>query len=139
MGAGEVLLAGDRLESTAKEVFNLTNGVGASLVIIAASNPDALALATKITSKNAQISLFAGMPKNTTLSLDSNWIHYNQVSMIGNFSATPNSMRQAIRFVSEDRIDLSDLVSHCYSLSNIEKALAATESYHGLRNVINEF
>ena len=35
MGAGEVLLASDRLESTAKEVFSLTKGVGASLVIIA--------------------------------------------------------------------------------------------------------
>jgi Zn-dependent alcohol dehydrogenase len=36
-------------------------------------------------------------------------------------------------------MDLSDLVSHSYSLSNIEEALEATESYHGLRNVINEF
>jgi L-iditol 2-dehydrogenase len=139
MGAHEVLLADDRLESTAKEVFNLTNGVGANLVIIAASNPEALGLATKIASKNAQISLFAGMPKNTRLSLDSNWLHYNQVSIIGNFSATPDSMRQAIRFVSKGRMDLSDLVSHSYSLSNIEEALEATESYHGLRNVINEF
>ena len=139
MGAHEVLLADDRLESTAKEVFNLTNGVGANLVIIAASNPEALGLATKIASKNAQISLFAGMPKNTRLSLDSNWLHYNQVSIIGNFSATSDSMRQAIRFVSKGRIDLSDLVSHSYSLSNIEEALEATESYHGLRNVINEF
>jgi L-iditol 2-dehydrogenase len=139
MGAHEVLLSDDRLESTAKDVFNLTNGVGANLVIIAASNPEALALATKITGKNAQISLFAGMPKNTRLSLDSNWLHYNQVSIIGNFSALPDSLRQAIRFVSEHRIVLSDLVSHCYSLSNIEKALAATESYDGLRNVINEF
>lgn len=139
MGAHEVLLADDRLESTAKEVFNLTNGVGANLVIIAASNPEALGLATKIASKNAQISLFAGMPKNTRLSLDSNWLHYNQVSIIGNFSAIPDSLRQAIRFVAEHRLILSDLVSHCYSLSNIEKALAATESYDGLRNVINEF
>ena len=139
MGAHEVLLADDRLESTAKEVFNLTNGVGANLVIIAASNPEALGLATKVASKNAQISLFAGMPKNTRLSLDSNWLHYNQVSIIGNFSAIPDSLRQAIRFVAEHRIILSDLVSHCYSLSNIEKALAATESYDGLRNVINEF
>jgi L-iditol 2-dehydrogenase len=139
MGAHEVLLAHDRLESTAKEVFDLTNGIGPNLVIIAASNPDALGLATRIASKNAQISLFAGMPKNTRVSLDSNWLHYNQVSLIGSFSAIPDSLRQAISFVAEHQITLSDLVSHCYSLSNIEKALAATESCDGLRNVINEF
>jgi L-iditol 2-dehydrogenase len=139
MGAHEVLLAHDRLESTAKEVFDLTNGIGPNLVIIAASNPDALGLATRIASKNAQISLFAGMPKNTRVSLDSNWLHYNQVSLIGSFSAIPDSLRQAISFVAEHQITLSDLVSHCYSLSNIEKALAATESCDCLRNVINEF
>jgi Zn-dependent alcohol dehydrogenase len=40
--------------------------------------------------------------------------------------------------VSENRIDLSAVISHRYSLSNIEEALAATENYRGLRTVINK-
>jgi L-iditol 2-dehydrogenase len=139
MGAGAVLFANDNFESTIKEVFDLTRGIGANLVIIAASNPSALALATKISSKNAQISLFAGMPRGTPFTLDANWLHYNQLSIIGNFSATPNSIRQAINLVSGNQINLSEVISHCYSLFDIEKAFAATENYHGLRNVINKF
>jgi L-iditol 2-dehydrogenase len=71
--------------------------------------------------------------------LDANWLHYNQVSLIGNFSATPDSIKHAISLVSENRIDLSAVISHRYSLSNIEEALAATENYKGLRIVINKF
>lgn len=139
LGAEDVILANDNPESTAKDILDLTKGVGANLVIVAASDPSALALATKITSKNAQISLFAGMPKGTTFTLDANKLHYNQLSIIGNFSATPNSIYQSIRLVSENQIDLSEIISHRYSLSDIEKALVATESYHGLRHVINKF
>jgi L-iditol 2-dehydrogenase len=139
LGAEAVIFANDDLESTANDILDLTKGLGANLVIVAASDPGALALATKITSKNAQISLFAGMPKGTTFTLDANKLHYNQLSIIGNFSATPNSIYQAIRLVSENQIDLSEIISHCYSLSDIEKALLATESYHGLRHVINKF
>jgi L-iditol 2-dehydrogenase len=139
LGAEAVIFANDDLESTANDILDLTKGLGANLVIVAVSDPTALALATKITSKNAQISLFAGMPKGTTFTLDANKLHYNQLSIIGNFSATPNSIYQAIRLVSENQIDLSEIISHCYPLSDIEKALVATESYHGLRHVINKF
>jgi L-iditol 2-dehydrogenase len=140
MGADAVLFANDNnLESTANDITSLTEHEGANVVIVAASNPSALTLATRIASKNSDISLFAGMPKGTSISLDANWLHYNQISLIGNFSATPDSIKHAISLVSENRIDLSAVISDRYSLSNIEEALAATENYRGLRTVINKF
>src|ERR671918_208400 len=139
MGADAVLQVNDNPELTASVVSDLTNGIGANTIIVAASNPSALTLATKIASKNSQISLFAGMPKDASFALDANLLHYNQISLIGNFSATPDSMRQAIKLVSDNRIALSEVISHYYSLSDIEDALAATESFRGLRIVINKF
>lgn len=140
MGADAILFANDNnLESTANDITSLTEHEGANVVIVATSNPSALTLATRIASKNADISLFAGMPKGTSFYLDANWLHYNQISLIGNFSATPDSIKHAISLVSENRIDLSAVISHRYSLSNIEEALAATENYRGLRTVINKF
>ena len=139
MGADAVLPVNDNPELTTRVVSDLTNGIGANTIIVAASNPSALTLATKIASKNAQISLFAGMPKDASFALDANLLHYNQISVIGNFSATPDSMRQAIKLVSDNRINLTEVISHYYSLSDIEDALAATESFRGLRIVINRF
>ena len=139
MGADAVVEANMNPDSTAREVSDLTNGIGADIVIVVASDPSALTLATKVASKNAKISLFAGMPKGTSLSLDANLLHYNQISLIGNFSATPDSMREAINLISQNRLDLSEMISHYYPLHNIEEALAATESFRGLRIVINRF
>jgi L-iditol 2-dehydrogenase len=139
MGADAVVDANMNPGLTAKVVSDLTNGIGADIVIVVASDPSALTLATKVASKNAKISLFAGMPKGTSLSLDANLLHYNQISLIGNFSATPDSMREAINLISQNRLDLSEMISHYYPLHNIEEALAATESFRGLRIVINRF
>ena len=139
MGASAVVEASADTTSTARVVSDLTSGLGADIVIVAASDPSALLLATKIASKNAQISLFAGMPKDTQLLIDANLLHYKQISLIGSFSATPDSIRQAIRLVSDNQLDLSELISHRYSLHSIEDAFGATESFHGLRIVINRF
>ncbi len=139
MGASSVVEAGNDTASTARVIFDLTNGLGADIVIVATSDPNALSLATKIASKNAQISLFAGMPKHTQLHLDVNSLHYKQISLVGSFSATPDSIRQAIKFVSNNQLNLSELISHSYPLCSIEDAFVATESFRGLRIVINRF
>ena len=112
---------------------------GAELVVIATSNPVAFELATKVSSRNSKINLFAGMPSGQTFSLDANWLHYNQISVTGTFSSTPKLLEEATRIVADKTIDLSTIVTHRYSLSEIEKAIDVTEKYRGLRAVINKF
>ena len=112
---------------------------GAELVVIATSNPVAFELATKVSSRNSKINLFAGMPSGQTFLLDANWLHYNQISVTGTFSSTPKLLEEATRIVADKTIDLSTIVTHRYSLSEIEKAIDVTEKYRGLRAVINKF
>ncbi|HEU0145079.1 MAG TPA: alcohol dehydrogenase catalytic domain-containing protein, partial [Nitrososphaera sp.] len=112
---------------------------GAEVVVIATSNPIAFELATKVSARNSKINVFAGMPSGQTFLLDSNWLHYNQISITGTFSSTPKMLNEATRIASEKTIDLSAIVTHKYSLPEIEEAIEATEKYHGLRAVINKF
>ena len=112
---------------------------GASAVVIATSNPAAFELATKVAGKNSTINLFAGMPSGQTFLLDANWLHYNQISITGTFSSTPAMLAEAARIAAEKTIDLSTIVTHRYSLEEIEKAMDVTEKYYGLRAVINKF
>jgi L-iditol 2-dehydrogenase len=112
---------------------------GAGVIVIATSNPVAFELATKVSARNSKINVFAGMPSGQTFLLDANWIHYNQISITGTFSSTPKMLREATRIASEKTIDLSSIVTHKYSLSEIEEAIEVTEKYHGLRAVINKF
>jgi L-iditol 2-dehydrogenase len=112
---------------------------GAGAVVIATSNPVAFELAAKVSGKNSMINIFAGMPSGQTFLLDVNWLHYNQISITGTFSSTPKMLEEATRIAADKAIDLSAIVTHKYSLSEIEKAIDVTEKYYGLRAVINKF
>ena len=112
---------------------------GAGVIVIATSNPIAFELATKVSARNSKINVFAGMPSGQTFLLDSNWLHYNQISITGTFSSTPKMLNEAARIASEKTIDLYAIVTHKYSLPEIEEAIEVTEKYHGLRAVINKF
>src|SRR5919107_715334 len=148
MGADEVIFAADDHQNssskeTSDDVLELTGGIGANVVIVATSNPAALDLAIKIAAKNSRINIFAGMPKdnnnNNTIRIDPNWLHYNQISITGSFSSTPSMLYEAARLASTKEIDLTKIVTHRYSLSNIEEEILTTEKYYGLRAVINRF
>src|ERR671915_2543847 len=98
-------------------------GGGADVVVIATSNPIAFELATKVSGRNCKIILFAGMPSGQTLLLDANWLHYNQISVTGTFSSTPKILKEATKIAADKTIDLSTIVTHRYSLLEIEKAI----------------
>jgi L-iditol 2-dehydrogenase len=144
-------------EGPLKNSMDFTNKVGFNLIVVATSNPVALDLALRISSKNATINIFAGMqkvqnthnknrneqkksrPNSTTPGIDPNFLHYNQISITGSFSSTPSMLRQAVGLASRKEIDLSTVISHKFSLQNIHEAIRVTEDYEGLRAIINKF
>jgi L-iditol 2-dehydrogenase len=143
MGADSVIeLEGDKGSSTSaiKEILDLTDGKGTSASIIATPNPDAFDLAAGIASKNSIINIFAGVPRHLGFRIDPNWVHYNQITLIGSFSATPKLIHEAIDLAAEKRgINLSSVITHRRKLDDIYEALEITEEFQGLRVVINSF
>jgi len=125
--------------SSISKILDFTDGIGANVIIIATSDPAAFDFSLKIASKSSRINIFSGMPNCRNVSFDPNWLHYNQISITGNFSSTPNSLQQAVRIVSNQEIDLSGLISRRYSLTDISEAILTTEKCLELRTVINEF
>ena len=138
IGADLVLLNNDPDESV-KKIWNYTYGKGGKLIIVATSNPEGIDLALKLAGKNSLVSLFAGTSKNKLLSIDPNILHYNQISLSGSFSSTPKVMKKAMDLVHEQKVDLRRLITHRFSLDDIDKAFNATENYNGFRSVINSF
>jgi L-iditol 2-dehydrogenase len=140
MGADVVIDYHDSdFNKTVLDVMDFAGEGGAGIVIISTSNPAVFEFATRIAGKNSKINVFAGQPTKQMFSLDANWLHYNQISVTGTFSSTPAMLQAAARIAAEKVIDLSKIVTHQYSLLEIEKAMLATENYHGLRAVINRF
>ena len=138
IGADLVLLNNDPDESV-KKIWNYTYGKGGKLIIVATSNPEGIDLALKLAGKNSLVSLFAGTSKNKLLNIDPNILHYNQISLSGSFSSTPKVMKKAMDLVHEQKVDLRRLITHRFSLDDIDKAFNATENYNGFRSVITSF
>ena len=126
-------------DNISKDVLDFTANRGANIVIVATSDPEALNFAKNIAAKNSKINLFASFTNCHSFTSDPNWIHYNQVSIMGSFSSTPALLRESANIASEGEVDLSKIVTNRYSLRKIEDAISATEEFHGLRTVINKF
>lgn len=124
-------------EEALRETLDFTDGLGANVIIVATSDRSAIGFAQKIASRSSRINIFAGMTKGISLSLDPNWLHYNQITITGSFSSVPKMLQQAAGLACNGEIDLSKLISHRYSLANIKEAIVATEGYVGLRVVID--
>lgn len=136
MGADDAFMFGNE---TIDDVLSFTDGYGADIIIVATSNIDALNFATMVASKNSKINIFSGFSNDHNFSPDPNWLHYNQVSIMGSFSSTPKMLQKAITLTSDGTIDLSKIITHRYSLNEIKQAVLATEEFHGLRVVIDKF
>ena len=140
MGADAVFEYQDSdIGTTTRDVLDFVGAVGASVAVVSTSSPASLEFAAKVVGKNSKINIFAGMPSGQIFPLDANWLHYNQVSITGTFSSTPAMLREAAGIVAEKIVNLSRIITHQYSLTEIEKAMTATEKYYGLRVVVNKF
>jgi L-iditol 2-dehydrogenase len=126
-------------EDTLRRVMCYTDGYGADSIIVATSSPAAFEFALKIAAKNSRINIFAGLIGRYSVPLDLNWLHYNQVTVTGSFSSTPNMLKKGADLVSTGQIKLSEIISHHYSLIEVKNALLATENYLGLRVIIDKF
>jgi L-iditol 2-dehydrogenase len=121
-----------------------------NLIYISNNNPDSLNLAIKMINKNGHIVIFSGIKNqlhdnnnknkiNKTVNVDPNFIHYNQVSVLGSFSSTPKDIKEAMKIIDDKEIDLKSLISQKYSLFKIKDAFLSTERYNGFKSIINKF
>jgi len=116
-----------------------------NLVFISNNNPSSINLALKIVNKNGKIMIFSGIKKIDNkgkiklFSIDPNFIHYEQISIYGSFSSNPENLREAMSLVSSKEIRLKELITHIFTLTELEKAITTAESFKGLKSIINRF
>ena len=123
---------------------NNSNKYSPNLIFISNNNPDSLNLALKLANKNSHIVIFSGI-KNQTLgsknmmNIDPNFIHYNQVTVVGSFSSTPKDIKESMNIINSKEIDIKKLVSQRFPLFQIKDAFLAAEKYVGFKSIVNNF
>lgn len=125
-------------EDFTQRVLEETDGMGADVILTAASTLEAQAQAIPVVKKRGRINLFAGLPKGTPpLSLDSNLLHYKEAYLFGSHGSTPRHHRMALELLSSGRIQAKKYISHNFSLDQIMEAFNTVESRQGMKVIVN--
>ena len=137
MGATDII--NFKKDDVTEKVKNLTGGYGADIVIEAVGHIEAYKQAVQLGRKGSTVLFFGGLPSGQNLDIDPNIIHYNQISLKGSYSYTPQTFQKALELIQEGIVDVSKLITHHYSLDNLKDAIIKASETDSLKVMINSF
>jgi L-iditol 2-dehydrogenase len=101
---------------------------GADVVIEAVGRPEAWEWSIDMVRKGGTVNFFGGCASGTTVQLDTNRLHYSEVTLKATFHHTPESVRKAFTLITERKIRSADYVTGEAPLSRL---------HHVLRHMMN--
>ncbi len=120
LGADESINAGK--ENVVEKVRQFTDGYGADVVIEAIGLPATWKQALKLVRKGGTVIEFGGCPSGTEIKVDTEWLHYGEVTIRGAFHATPLHFRKALNLIASKTIDVRPLITRKMKLEEIKEA-----------------
>ncbi|NYI98613.1 L-iditol 2-dehydrogenase [Streptomonospora nanhaiensis] len=132
----DAAIAGSEVDAV-EEVLRLTEGRGADVVITAAASGKAQKDALQMVSRRGRISFFGGLPKdNPIISLDSNVVHYREVTIVGANGSSPAHNRRALELVASGAVPVADLITERLPLADVPKAIETVASGSAIKVTI---
>ncbi|MBC7261279.1 MAG: alcohol dehydrogenase catalytic domain-containing protein, partial [Chloroflexi bacterium] len=136
LGAGKVICAGHHEERLAQArrwgaqitvnthqeallpiVRDVTEGMGADLVMVSVPNAQALQEGLPLVRGGGRLVVFGGVPRGSTVPIEPNLIHYGELHVIGTFNCTVEEFREALDIAKG--LPLEELVTHRVPLAQI--------------------
>lgn len=106
-------------------VRDLTDGWGADVVIEATGVPAVWETAIACARPGATVNLFGGCPKNTTITVNTEQLHYSELTLKGVFHNTPYHVRAALDLLASRTLPFELLISGQQPLHQLEQVFQA--------------
>jgi L-iditol 2-dehydrogenase len=131
LGADEMLIGGESGAETVRRVRELTEGRGVDVAIEAVGHPDAWETAVNMLRRGGVVNFFGGCPSDSRISLDTQLLHYSELTCKASFHHTPSHVRKALEIVSRGEIAARDFVNRVEPLSNLLEVMQHLMSHNG--------
>jgi L-iditol 2-dehydrogenase len=82
----------------------------------------------KMVCKGGTVLEFGGCPPNTQIRLDTELLHYGEVTVRGAFHATPTHFKKSLNLIASGSLDVKPLITRRMPLSEIREAFNILES-----------
>jgi len=102
-----------------------TFNYGVDVAITACSVGSAQSDALDIIAKRGRVCLFGGLPKESKGFLDSNIIHYKELSVFGSHASTVAQNRYVLNLIATGKIDVKPFIQKTFRLDEINEAFVA--------------
>ena len=108
LGANEIIDIGDggnpvtKIHEATKTHFDA--------VIEAVGRPEVWEAAVQLVRKGGTVNFFGGCPSGTTVSFDTQLVHYSNLTLLASFHHTPRTIRRALEFIEAGMIHAADFV-----------------------------
>ena len=106
-------------------------GRGSDVVIEAVGRPEAWVWATEMVRKGGTVNFFGGCAKGAKVELDTNRLHYSEVTLKATFHHTPDTVRKAFALIAEKKIRPADYITGEAPLSRLQEVLQHMKNRNG--------
>lgn len=114
-----------QIEDVPGLVKQLTDGWGADVVIEATGVPAVWELAIACSRPGGTVNLFGGCPRDTTITVNTEQLHYSELTLKGVFHNTPQYVRAALKLLSQRTVPLDLLISDTAPLTDLGSVFEA--------------
>src|SRR6266404_9485980 len=122
-GAQEVVQI-DQVGDAIEAVRGLTaEKRGSDVVIEAVGRPQAWEWAVQMVRKGGTVNFFGGCASGTKVQLDTNRLHYSEISLKATFHHTPETVRRAFGLITERKVRGTDYITGEAPLSRLHDVL----------------
>ena len=115
VGEGEVVGAARALTDA---------GRGADVVIEAVALPQTWEWAVDMVRKGGVVNFFGGPPSGTTVGLDTNRLHYGEITLKASFHHTPAGCRTAFGLIASGRLRAEEMITRRVGLGEVPGVFA---------------
>ncbi|MEN3188869.1 MAG: hypothetical protein ABDK94_08860, partial [Atribacterota bacterium] len=110
---------------------------GVDGAIVACPVGQAQAQALQMVARRGRVSLFGGLPTTNSLGfLDSNLIHYKEISVFGAHASTAAQNRLALQLLAHGQLDSHHYVTNTFPLAHIVEGIHAMKEGRIMKAII---
>lgn len=109
-------------------VKDSTNGWGADIVVEATGSPAVWETAIACARPGATVNLFGGCPRDTTITISTEQLHYSELTLKGVFHNTPHYVRSALELLASEQFPFELMISEHRPLQELEAVFQAMKA-----------
>ena len=113
-------------EPLAQRVADLTHGELADLVIVGPGSVAVMETALKCVGKGGTVLFFTPAPEAEMLGINPYDLYFREINLLFSYSCGPDDTRESLRLIEDGIINAEMLVTHKYSLDQIQEAVDNT-------------